>query len=123
MVPNGGGKTYAVVDDVLVSRIVVDVDCDAAEGGDFGGELGEAAVVLSGGWWLGGVRRWGVEGMGRVGRGWTYCSRSYAADMMGGWMDLDGCVSVCVVVVTWSWECGGRDACGGYVLKLHACVH
>ena len=32
---------------MLVSRIVVDVDGDAAEGGDFGGEFGEAGVVLS----------------------------------------------------------------------------
>lgn len=43
----GGGK-YAVIDDILVSGIVVDVDCDAAEGGDFGGELVEAGVVLPG---------------------------------------------------------------------------
>lgn len=32
---------------MLVSCIVVDVDGDAAEGGDFGGEFGEAGVVLS----------------------------------------------------------------------------
>ena len=38
-----------VVDDVLVARIVVDVDGDAAQGGDFGGEGGEGVVVLSGG--------------------------------------------------------------------------
>lgn len=43
----GGGRAYAVINDVLVARIVVDVDCDAAEGGDFGGEFGEAGVVLS----------------------------------------------------------------------------
>ena len=51
-----GGKTrkaesmkqrpYAAIDDILTSCIVVDVDCDAAEGGDFGGELLEAGVVL-----------------------------------------------------------------------------
>lgn len=40
-----------VVDDVLVARIVVDVDGDAAQGGDFGGEGGEGVVVLSGGVW------------------------------------------------------------------------
>lgn len=40
----GGG--YAVIDDVLAPGIVVDVDCDSAEGGDFGGEFGEAGVVL-----------------------------------------------------------------------------
>ena len=38
---------YAVVDDMLVAGIVVDVYCDAAEGGDFGGELIEAGIVLS----------------------------------------------------------------------------
>lgn len=41
-----GGNMYAVIDDILVPRIVVDVDCDAAEGGDFGGELVEAGVIL-----------------------------------------------------------------------------
>ena len=30
---------YAVVDDALVPGIVVDIDCDAAEGGYFGGEF------------------------------------------------------------------------------------
>lgn len=32
---------------MLVPGVVVDVDGDAAQGGDFGGELGEAGVVLS----------------------------------------------------------------------------
>ena len=45
-----GKAAYAVVDDVLVPRVVVDVDCDAAEGGYFGGEFGEAGIVLSIGW-------------------------------------------------------------------------
>ena len=40
--------TYAVVDDILVAGVVVDVYGDAAEGGDFGGELVEAGVVLPG---------------------------------------------------------------------------
>lgn len=31
----------------MIARIVIDVDCDAAESGDFGGELVEAGVVLS----------------------------------------------------------------------------
>lgn len=39
--------TYAVVYYMLVSSVVIDVDCHAAEGGDFGGEFGEAGVVLS----------------------------------------------------------------------------
>ncbi len=43
----GGEGTYAVIDHVLIASIVVDVDGDAAEGGDFGGEFGEAGVVLS----------------------------------------------------------------------------
>ena len=33
---------------MLVARIVVDVDCDAAQSGHFGGERGEGVVVLSG---------------------------------------------------------------------------
>lgn len=72
---------YAVVDHMLVSSVVVDVDCDAAEGGDFGGELGEAGVVLSSVLGLGCVRRWGENGEMAEREG-TYCSRSYAADMM-----------------------------------------
>lgn len=32
---------------MLVARIVVDVDGDAAQGGDFGAEGGEGGVVLS----------------------------------------------------------------------------
>jgi len=39
--------TYIRVDDFCVARIVVDVDCYAAEGGDFGGEVVEAGVVLA----------------------------------------------------------------------------
>jgi len=48
-VKGGEGRRYAVLDDILAARVVVDVDGDAAQGGDFGGELGEAGVVLSGG--------------------------------------------------------------------------
>ena len=40
------GATYTAVNDILAPRIVVDVDCDAAKSGDFGGELFEAGVVL-----------------------------------------------------------------------------
>lgn len=40
-------ETHAVVDDMLVARVVVDVYCDAAKSGYFGGELGEAGIVLS----------------------------------------------------------------------------
>jgi len=43
----GEEEPYAVVDDMLIARVVVDVYRDAAEGGYFGGELGEARVVLS----------------------------------------------------------------------------
>ena len=42
------GGTYGIVDDFVAARVVVDVDCDAAEGGDFGSEFVEAGVVLSG---------------------------------------------------------------------------
>ncbi len=45
----GGVKgSYAVINDMLVAGIIIDVYCDAAEGGDFGGELIEAGIVLSG---------------------------------------------------------------------------
>lgn len=40
-------EPYAVVDDMLVAGIIIDVYCDAAEGGDFGGEFIETGVVLS----------------------------------------------------------------------------
>jgi len=42
----GERGTYRVVDDILTAGIVIYVYGDAAEGGDFGGELGEAVVVL-----------------------------------------------------------------------------
>lgn len=71
----GKDRAYAVVDYMLVSSVVVDVDCDAAEGGDFGGEFGEAGVVLS--VWVG-----GLDCVRRLAHGGTYCSRSYDADMM-----------------------------------------
>lgn len=68
-----GEGVYAVINDFLVARIVVDVDGDAAEGGDLGGELVEAGVVLPGlfgggfffSWggvenaWLGCLEEWG----------------------------------------------------------------
>ena len=41
-----GGELYAVVDGILAAGVVVDIDCHAAEGRDFGGEFGEARVVL-----------------------------------------------------------------------------
>jgi len=44
----GGESIRCAVDDVLVARVVVDVDCDAAQRRDFGGEVVEAGVVLSG---------------------------------------------------------------------------
>lgn len=39
--------TYGVVDDVLGAGVIVDVDGDAAQGGDFGGELFQTSVVLA----------------------------------------------------------------------------
>jgi hypothetical protein len=42
----GGEGFGGAVDDVLVSCVVVDVDCYAPERGDFAGELVEAGVVL-----------------------------------------------------------------------------
>jgi len=69
-------RTYAIIDDALVASIVVDVYCDAAEGGDFGGEFGEAGVVLSGWGLLAGIF-WAVELCCRGGgRRERYCSRS-----------------------------------------------
>lgn len=40
------GGAYSAVDDMLVARVVVDVDCYAAQGRDFGREFVEARVVL-----------------------------------------------------------------------------
>lgn len=42
-----GKEPYAIINDMLVAGIIIYVYCDAAEGGDFGGELIEAGVVLS----------------------------------------------------------------------------
>jgi hypothetical protein len=76
-----------VVDDMLVARIVVDVDCDAAQGGDFGGKGGEGVVVLSGG-----CETWKLKWVGGpVG----YLSRSYASDI--------------VAVGVEGWWCGCSD--------------
>lgn len=44
-----GESSYATIKNILVSGIVVDVDCDAAQGGYFGGKLIEAGIVLPGG--------------------------------------------------------------------------
>ena len=44
---NKGKTAYTAIQDILVPRIIIDVDCDAAQGGDFGGEFIEAGVVLS----------------------------------------------------------------------------
>lgn len=38
---------YSVVDDILSTSIIVYVDGDAAQGGDFGGELIQTSVVLA----------------------------------------------------------------------------
>lgn len=64
-----GKEPYAVVNNMLVAGIIIDVYSDAAEGGDFGGELIEAGIVLS---VLGG------QPGGRGGRREedAYCSRS-----------------------------------------------
>ena len=40
-------RSYAVVNDILAPRIVVDIDCHTPQCGDFGGELIEARAVLS----------------------------------------------------------------------------
>ena len=55
----------------MIASIIVDVYCDAAEGGDFGGEFGEAGVVLSGWGLLAGVLAgWsGTMGRGSAGGG------------------------------------------------------
>ena len=45
-----GEGAYAAIEDILVAGVIVDVDCDAAEGGDLGGEFIEAGVVLPRGW-------------------------------------------------------------------------
>ena len=43
----GAWRAHAIINDMLVARAVVNVDRDAAQGRDFGGEGGEAGVVLS----------------------------------------------------------------------------
>jgi hypothetical protein len=60
-------ETYSRINDMLVACVVVDVDCDAAQRRDFGGQLVEARVVLSG---SGKSRGEGYAG------GEAYCSRS-----------------------------------------------
>ncbi len=76
---------YAVVDDMLIAGIVVDVYCDTTQGGDFRGEFGEAGVVLPEGEG-GGLVGLRLRVMGREGkegpRGQAYCSRSYASDIL-----------------------------------------
>jgi hypothetical protein len=42
------GRKYRRINNTLVACIVVNVDCDATEGRDFGGEVVEAVVVLAG---------------------------------------------------------------------------
>ena len=42
----GGEETYSTVNDFLTAGIIVNVDCDASQGGDFGGKLIQAGVVL-----------------------------------------------------------------------------
>lgn len=42
-----GGQTYGIVDDILGSRVVVDVYGDAPESTDFAGQLVQARVVLA----------------------------------------------------------------------------
>ena len=63
------GEYYTAVNHILTSRIVVDVDSDAAEGGHLGGEFIEEVVVLPVG---------GISGRTetRVACARTYCSRS-----------------------------------------------
>ena len=46
--PAGNGvQTYRIVNNILRPRIIVDINCDAAQGSDFRGELREARVVLA----------------------------------------------------------------------------
>lgn len=59
---HGGERVGGIVDDILGAGVVVDVNGHAAQGGDLGGELVEACVVLAlafvgfghGGRWRGG---------------------------------------------------------------------
>ena len=41
-----GEETYSTVNDFLTTGIIVDVDCNASQRGDFGGKLIQAGVVL-----------------------------------------------------------------------------
>lgn len=67
-----------------IRGVVVDVYCYAAEGGDFGGQFGEARVILSvvregglvgGSLWYG-LGVWGGCLEGGMGKGGMYLSRS-----------------------------------------------
>lgn len=40
-------RLYTAINNILISRIVVDVDRHTSKGGDFGRELGEAGIILS----------------------------------------------------------------------------
>ena len=42
----GGGSAYRIINNMLISCIVVDVDRDVAEGGDFALQGGEGFVIL-----------------------------------------------------------------------------
>jgi hypothetical protein len=39
--------TYAIINHILIPRMVVDIDSHTAQRRDFGGELGESIVILS----------------------------------------------------------------------------
>lgn len=41
------GKAYRVIQHILITRIVIDVNGHASQSGDFGGEFGEEMIVLS----------------------------------------------------------------------------
>lgn len=78
----GERKADAIINDVLVARAVVNVDRDAAQGGDFGGEGGEAGVVLS--VWSEGWKEVCGRGEGEEGR--TARGRRRRTWWAGGWM-------------------------------------
>ena len=77
---------------MLITGVIIDVYCDAAEGGDFGGEFVEAGVVLS---VLGGEQGWnGDEAGGRKRRRTVRGRRRLTSCLLGCRKELKDCRNV-----------------------------
>ncbi len=45
--PTGEVGTYAIINHILIPRMIVDIDSHTAQRRDFGGEFGKSIVILS----------------------------------------------------------------------------